>query len=248
MQIGAEQNTNEPNAQVIIINQSISGQISPDCGYRALRVLVACERSQEICKAFRSLGHEAFSCDIQESVGGHPEWHLHGSVFDFLNLGWDLMIGHPPCTFLSYAGIRHWNAPGRLECRLAALDFFAKLWNAPIEHICLENPKGCASPTIAKYSQEIQPYYFGDPFMKTTWLWLKNLPQLVWTKNTDLFSVATSTGKPEPIYVDASGKGRHFTDALSGSMKETSNLRSKTFPGIAMAIAQQYSATVLAKF
>jgi hypothetical protein len=214
-------------------------------GYLPLRVLIACERSQEICIAFRNLGHEACSCDIQACVGGHPEWHLHGSVFDFLEMGWDLLIGHPPCTYLSFAGIRHWNATGRLVKRLDALSFFAELWNAPVNHICLENPKGCASPTIAKYSQQIQPYYFGDPYMKTTWLWLKNLPQLVWHKNTDLFSERTSTGKPAPIYIDANGKGRHFTEAISGSMKETSNKRSKTFPGIAKAIAEQYSAAVL---
>lgn len=127
-----------------------------------LKGVVMCEESQAVTKAFRELGHEVYSNDTKPCSGGHPEWHIQNSALDIMNDGWDFMIGHPPCTYLSYAGIRHWNAPGRLEKRLEALEFFGKLWTAPIKHICLENPKGCASPTIAKYSQEIQPYYFGD--------------------------------------------------------------------------------------
>ena len=143
-----------------------------------MRVLIACEESQIVCINFRALGHEAYSCDIQECSGGHPEWHIQDDILKVINDGWDLMIGHPPCTYLSYAGTRHWNNPRRVYKRLEALRFFADLWEAPIEKICLENPKGCASPVIAKYTQEIQPYYFGDDDMKTTRLWLKNLPRL----------------------------------------------------------------------
>jgi len=203
-----------------------------------MRVLVACEESQAVTIAFRNKGHEAYSCDIQDCSGGYPEWHLKGDVFEFINQGWDMLIGHPPCTYLSYAGTAHWNKPGRLLKRLDALNFFAKLWLAPIDKICLENPKGCASPTIAKYSQEIQPYYFGDSDIKTTWLWLKNLPLLIHSEDNNLFFDKTHVDKPEPIYIDNTlrAKKRYFTDGSSRDPK----IRSKTFPGIAQAMADQW--------
>lgn len=224
-----------------------------------MKVLVACEESQSVCIAFRERGHEAYSCDLQECSGGHPEWHIQGDVLEIINLwngyneiklqtgewitfreNWDLLIGHPPCTYTSYAGTSRWNNPSRVFKRLEALEFFAKLWEAPIERICLENPKGCASPTIAKYSQEIQPYYFGDPHLKTTWLWLKNLPPLEYRLQNDLFGSATGVDKPEAIYTDKiSGKKRYFSDALSGS-NNGGFKRSKTFPGIAAAMAEQW--------
>lgn len=142
-----------------------------------LKVLVACEESQAVTLAFRKLGHEAYSCDLQPCSGGHPEWHIQGDAIKEAYSGkYDLMIGHPPCTYLSFAGTRWWNDPGRCLKRLEALEFFRALWEAPIDKICLENPRGCASPTIAKYTQEIEPYYFGDEATKPTWLWLKNLP------------------------------------------------------------------------
>lgn len=205
-----------------------------------MRVLVACEESQAVCLAFRAKGHEAFSCDLQECSGEYPEWHIMGdAVHEAYNGSYDMMIGHPPCTFLSYAATAHWNKPGRLMKRLQALNFFAKLWEAPIDKICLENPKGCASPIIAKYSQEIQPYYFGDRDIKTTWLWLKNLPLLKHTPKTDLFDVATHTIKPDPIFTDYTGKKRYFTDAISGT-GGGGFARSKTFQGIANAMAEQW--------
>lgn len=213
-----------------------------------MRVLIACEESQVICKAFRDKGHKAYSCDIQDCSGGFPKWHIKGDVLKYINDGWDMMIGHPPCTYLSYAAMHVWNNPGRLEKRLEALDFFAKLWLAPIEKICLENPKGCASPTIAKYSQEIQPYYFGDNHIKTTWLWLKNLPMLQHFRNPTLFGdEVTHINKPEAIlvqerkpskyYKGGEKKKRYFSDAKSslGSIG-----RSKTFYGIAQAMAEQW--------
>lgn len=206
-----------------------------------LKILVGCEESQAVCKAFRKRGHEAFSCDIQPCSGGHPEWHIQDDLLKVVNYGWDMMIAHPPCTYLSYAGTRHWNNPGRLRKRLDALEFFAALWEAPIGKICLENPKGCASPTIAKYSQEIQPYHFGDSDLKTTWLWLKNLPPLVWHEKDNLFAKRTSVGKPEPIYVNKNGKNIYFSDAFSPS-PDRAKLRSKTFPGTAEAMAEQWGA------
>lgn len=205
-----------------------------------MRILVACEESQTVCLAFRQKGHESFSCDIQDCSGSHPEYHIKGDAIDIAySQKWDMLIGHPPCTYISYAGTAHWNSPGRLEKRLSALEFFGKLWNAPIDRICLENPKGCASPTIAKYSQEIQPYYFGDTHLKTTWLWLKNLPPLQWYSQDDLFNDKTSSGIPPPIYIDEKGKKRYFADAISGNSKRSLK-RSKTFPGIAKAMADQW--------
>lgn len=211
-----------------------------------MKVLIGCEESQAVCKAFRERGHEAYSCDLQECSGGYPEWHIKGDVLVEAYSGkYDLMIGHPPCTTLSYAGTMHWNNPGRVFERLKALEFFAKLWEAPIGMICLENPKGCASPVIAKYTQEIQPYYFGDPHLKTTWLWLKNLPALKYTlpAGGGLFDEeVTGCEKPEPIYIDVKGKKRYFVDAMSGSkgQAERAKQRSKTFEGIAKAMAEQW--------
>ena len=205
-----------------------------------MRVLLACEESQVICKAFRERGHEAFSCDIQDCSGGHPEWHIKDDVLKVINDRWDLMIGHPPCTFLSYAGTKHWNNEGRLLKRLDALEFFAKLWLAPIKKICLENPKGCASPTIAKYSQEIQPYYFGDGEIKTTWLWLKNLPPLMHYEKISLFDSVTHVAKPEPKgFNKNNGQTRNWCDSFTPS-DDRGKLRSKTFPGIANAMAIQW--------
>jgi len=219
---------------------------------KILKVLVACEESQAVTIEFRKLGHEAYSCDLQSCSGGHPEWHFRQDIFNVIKGGylitqqgteviidkWDIMIGHPPCTYISYAGTQSWDNPGRIWLRLEALTFFAKLWDAPIAKICLENPKSCASPTIAKYSQEIQPFYFGDPFYKTTWLWLKGLPKLQYTKTDNLFEQRTATDTPIALSVDNTirAKKRHWTESGSGSKG-----RSKTFPGIAEAMATQWS-------
>lgn len=204
-----------------------------------MKILIACEESQALCIAFRENGHEAYSCDLQECSGGKPEWHITGDVLKVINDGWDMMIGHPPCTYLSYAGTASWNKPGRLEKRLDALQFFAKLWLAPIEKICLENPKGCASPTIAKYTQEIQPFFFGDAEFKTTWLWLKNLPPLIHLEHSSLFEKATHVKKPEPKGFNKNGKAIHWCDSFSPG-KDRGKLRSKTFNGIARAMADQW--------
>lgn len=209
-----------------------------------MRVLVACEESQAVTIAFRELGHEAYSCDLQECSGGHPEWHIQDDAIKEAYSGkYDLMIGHPPCTYLSYAGTSSWNKPGRVIKRLEALEFFAKLWEAPIHRICLENPKGCASPTIAKYSQVIQPYYFSDREFKTTWLWLKNLPALVHYKHDTLFSSSTHSKRPEPKAFNKNGKAIHWCDSHTPS-KDRAKERSKTFPGIARAMAHQWGGLV----
>ncbi len=202
-----------------------------------MKVLVACEYSGVVRDAFTKKGHDAMSCDILATES--PGKHYKGNVIDVLNNGWDLMIGHPPCTYISYAGTSSWNNPGRIKKRLDALEFFRILWEAPINKICLENPKSCASPVIAKYSQEIQPYYFGDMELKTTWLWLKNLPLLEHYKEDTLFEKKTHCDRPAPISIDNTKrqKKRYYTDAFSRDPK----VRAKTFQGIANAMASQWS-------
>jgi len=204
--------------------------------------LIACEESQAVCIEFRKRGFNVFSCDTQDCSGGHPEWHIKDDVLKRLDDGWDFMIGHPPCTYLSYAATSVWNNPGRLRKRLKALEFFADLWEAPIEYICLENPKGCASPTISKFSQEIQPYYFGDTESKRTWLWLKGFPPLIHIEGDNLFEKNTHV-KPKiyAYYKTGTKKGQpiYGNDYLKFS-EDRGIIRSKTFPGIARAIAEQW--------
>lgn len=145
-----------------------------------MRVLVACEESQTVCKAFRALGHEAYSCDILPCSGGHPEWHIRGdAILAMQSDDWDLMIAHPPCTYLSASGM-HWTTRGLRDPQLTedALDFVARLMDSAITKIAIENPVGVISSRIRKPDQIIQPWMFGDDASKKTCLWLKNLPPL----------------------------------------------------------------------
>ena len=143
-----------------------------------MKVLVACEESQRVTKEFRKLGHEAFSCDIMDCSGGRPEWHIKGDAIEEAYSGkYDIMIAHPPCTYLSNAGARFLYPKGilnqdRYEKGLEAKEFFIKLLNAPIDKICIENPVQSKIFNIPKYNQIIEPFYFGDPFKKKTCLWL----------------------------------------------------------------------------
>jgi hypothetical protein len=195
-----------------------------------MRVLVGCEESQTVCKAFRSRGHEAYSCDILPCSGGHPEWHLKMDVSEAIGLTrWDIGIFHPPCTYLSYVGTRHWNDPGREEFRNAAVEFFVSLYNAPIKNVCVENPLGYASKAFKKYDQIIHPYYFGDNAQKRTCLWLRGLPKLIHPDPKTLV-------KPGPVYIlKTNGKKIHWTEANHGG-----KVRSKFWPGIAQAMAEQW--------
>jgi site-specific DNA-cytosine methylase len=202
-----------------------------------MRVLVACEESQEVCKAFRARGHEAYSCDIQECSGGHPEWHYKKDVFEVINNygPWDMMIAFPPCTYISSAGL-HWclKDKERMQKRDEGLSFFIALYNQKqIKKIAIENPVGYANTNFKPHTQIIEPYYFGDPHKKRTCLWLKNLPRL-----NGRLEVALNPRrfKPEPIAVDSTGKKRYFTDAKNRKSID----RSKTFPGIARAMAEQW--------
>jgi hypothetical protein len=215
------------------------------------RILIACEESQAVCIEFRKLGHEAFSCDIQECSGGHPEWHYQKDIFEVMNLGWDLMISFPPCTHLAVSGAPHFAkkiADGRQQ---QGIDFFMAMINAPIEKIAVENPIGIMSKNYRTPDQIIQPYFFGDPFQKSTCLWLKNLPLLYHNSEPNLFdSDITHSDKSELEYfewIDKKGVKKRqplwYYNAFKNakSKEERSRLRSKTFPGIAKAMAEQWS-------
>ena len=210
-----------------------------------MKILVACEESQAITKEFRALGHEAYSCDILPCSGGHPEWHLEGDVFNFIDQGWDLMVAHPPCTYLSVSGARHlYNKDGsknleRYQNQREALDFVEKLMSCNIPRIAIENPVSVISSQIRKPDQIVQPWMFGDSASKTTCLWLKNLPKLVATNVVDKVEfkewIDKKTGKMKR-------QATWYYDALinAKSPEERRSLRSKTFKGIAQAIASQW--------
>ena len=193
-----------------------------------MKVLVACEESQRVCIAFREKGHEAYSCDIEPCSGGHPEWHIQDDDLKHLDKGWDLIIAHPPCTYLSNAGARFLYPKGilnqdRLKKGLEAKDFFMKLYNANCPKICVENPVSSKIFEMPQHTQEIQPYEFGHPFKKKTRLWLKGLEPL---KATNIVEVSEST-KIAGNWFNKGGKDRQKN-------------RSKTFEGIAKAMAEQW--------
>lgn len=204
------------------------------------RVLVACEESQAVTIEMRKLGIEAFSCDIMQCSGGHPEWHIQGDVLEQLKKGWDLMIGFPPCTYLSSAGL-HWlhKKEGRREQLESARIFFMALWDCPIEKICLENPAGWMNTNWRKPTQIIEPFYFGDDERKRTCLWLKRLPRLNGrlevAKNPSAFA-------PKPYQTLINKKGRKINVYFANKIEHIGDsiARSKTFPGIAKAMAQQW--------
>ena len=182
-----------------------------------MKVLIACEESQIECLAFRSRGHLAFSCDLQKCSGGHPEWHIKCDVLEVLYDSWDLVIAHPPCTYLSNAGVWLMKTPERfLECEKAA-QFFMDLYNAPCPRVCVENPVPHKYASLPPYSQIIQPWQFGSIYNKRTCLWLRGLPDLV----------------PGPFYT---GPKRSFVYS-----RRSSFARSKSFPEIAFAMAAQWS-------
>lgn len=195
-----------------------------------LRVLVACEESQTVTKAFRELGHEAYSCDVQECSGGHPEWHIIGDALDVAyGQSWDLMIAHPPCTYLSNAGARWLYPKGELNQERfakgqAAKAFFMSLYNAPIKRICIENPTPSKIFGLPEHTQAIQPFEYGEPYKKRTLLWLKGLEPL---EPTNIVNAAEST-KIAGNWFNKGGKERQKN-------------RSKTFQGIADAMANQWS-------
>lgn len=193
-----------------------------------MKVLVACEFSGIVRRAFRARGHDAWSCDLLPSDDGSL-FHLEENVLRILNQGWDLMIAHPPCTYLAVSGL-HWNArrPGRAFLTEKALDFVQRLLDAPIPRIALENPIGCISSRIRKPDQIIQPWQFGHDASKATCLWLKGLPLL---QPTDVLPGGRSARRANQT---ASGQNK------LGPSPDRWKLRSLTYPGIANAMAAQW--------
>ena len=220
-----------------------------------MKVLVACEESQTVCKAFRARGHEAYSCDIQEPSGGHPEWHILGDAIEALRGGivktmdlqlhevgrWDLAICHPPCTYLSNAGAARlykkingesWVNLRRLEKGFDAKEFFMQMFQANADRIAIENPIPSGVYRLPKPTQVIQPYEYGEPYTKKTYLWLVNLPKLMPTNVVD------------PIGPWVCGNvGIWEKQAAAGNVigkEKSAKHRSKTFEGVAEAMAEQW--------
>ncbi len=227
-----------------------------------MKVLVACEESQAVCKAFRERGHEAYSCDIIECSGGHPEWHIMQDVIPLLNGDcefmsedgsihrirgkWDLIIAHPPCTFLTNGGaVRMFRKEmreykpygtfqmvnvGRLKNGMLARDFFMAFYNADCKRICIENPIPMSIYNLPTATQIIQPYEYGEPYSKKTCLWLKGLEPLTPTDILETYQPFINGGGgrlKKPNYKD-----KKFSNG--------SRNRSKTFTGIAVAMAEQW--------
>lgn len=235
-----------------------------------MKILVACEESQAVTIELRKLGHEAYSCDIIECSGGHPEWHIKGDVtnilkphptgngfgyrpyinfitmddtYHVLDKKWDMIIAFPPCTYLTVTGNRWFNverygekALKRIEDRKKAINFFMKFANANCKKIIIENPVGIMSTHWRKPNQIIQPYQFGDAFEKKTCLWLKGVDTL---KPTELVNPPErkkfKSGKTMPSW---------YADAWKLTKEERSKIRSKTFPGIAKAMAEQWAGKI----
>ena len=223
-----------------------------------MKILIACEESQEVCKAFRAKGHEAYSCDVQECSGGHPEWHIMADVLPLLNgncvfttvdgqmhriVGrWDMIIAFPPCTQLCSAG-QHWFSRGLKDpaLREEAVEFFMSFVNADCDKIAIENPVGIMSTRFRKPDQKIHPWMFGHPATKNTCLWLKNLPILV---PTDILEKPEGGWENQSFTKDGRYGGFVNYDEngkiLAWNNPKTARIRSKTFPGIARAMADQW--------
>ena len=232
-----------------------------------MKILVACEESQTVCKAFRKRGHEAFSCDILECSGGHPEWHIKDDVLKILNPTykfetvtsttikgiwfktvtgrryyiekWDLIIAHPPCTYLCLSGQKWCNvemygerAEQRIKDRDFAIDFFMQFVNADCDKIAIENPVGVMTRYYKKADQYICPYQFGHPVGKRTGLWLKGLPKLTPTNIVDIEYHISGTGRKWDKWF--------WESSMINPLSERSKFRSKTFEGIAEAMAEQW--------
>ena len=203
-----------------------------------MRVLVACEESQAVTKELRRLGHEAYSCDVQECSGGHPEWHLQQDVIPLLAEPWDMIIAFPPCTDLAVSGARHFakkRADGRQQ---RSIEFFMRFANVDCPKVAIENPIGIMSSHYRKPDQIIQPYQFGDHARKSTCLWLKGLPKLIPTNIVDPGEIVRggfSVGASLNYARDENGKIIPWNDP------RTAKIRSKTFPGIARAMAEQWA-------
>lgn len=202
-----------------------------------MRILIACEESQAVCKEMRRLGHEAYSCDIIPCSGGHPEWHIMCDARELLKMRWDMIIAHPPCTYLTNASAVRMRVNGeiqkeRYEKAMEAREFFLEFWNADCPRIAIENPTPMKLVQLPEYTQAIQPYWFGHPYSKRTCLWLKNLPPLVPTEMLDHHEPYINGG-----FKDANGNYKRFP----GRKERDQRTRSETFQGIARAMAEQWA-------
>ena len=231
-----------------------------------MKVLVACEESQAVTIELRKLGHEAYSCDIIECSGGHPEWHIHQDVLPLLNgrCGfwtvdknkvaawheikgkWDMIVAFPPCTYLTVTGNRWFNverygekAIQRHKDREEAIKFFMAFANADCDRIAIENPVGVMSTAWRKPDQIINPYEFGDPFEKKTCLWLKRLPGLLPTNVVE--------ASPRVLFDSGKTMSAWYAEAWHMPKEERAKFRSKTFPGIAKAMAEQWAGPIKVK-
>ena len=203
-----------------------------------LRVLVACEFSGTVRDAFTALGHDAWSCDLLPTE--KPGNHIQGDVLEVLGDGWDLMVAHPPCTHLSKAGAWCWKHKAKEQAE--AFAFVERLWSSPIDRVAIENPVGALNTRWMRPTQMIQPWQFGDPWMKETCLWLRGLPALV--AEAPLFAVAGNVVEPAGNWVKPGNKRpwRKFDSVPEGG-GSNSHDRSRTFPGIARAMAEQWGGT-----
>ena len=244
-----------------------------------MNIIVACEESQAITKELRKLGHNAYSCDLLSTSGGHKEWHYKGDIFDIINKKkvtfiaedntkvkiqkWDMMIAHPPCTFLAVSGARwfyhpddshlpteerrpHPKFPNRRKDQKDAIDFVIKLWSAKIDKIAIENPIGVlSSSSLGKPTQIIQPWWFGDNATKTTCYWTKGLPKLKKNNEVEKKELLGEKIEKGEVITLSSGKKmqKWYAEALAKSKTadERRTLRSKTFPNMAKAIAKQWT-------
>jgi site-specific DNA-cytosine methylase len=212
-----------------------------------MKVLIACEESQSVCVEFRKKGHKAYSCDLLECSGGYPKWHIKDDVFNVINDNWDILIAFPPCTHLAVSGSQWFEQKIKDGRQSEGINFFMKIINAPINKIAVENPIGIMSKKYRKPDQIIQPYYFGDPYQKSTCLWLKNLPKLFHSNKIDLFNNHITHVEKGDFFewIDKkSGKTKRqplwYKMARSLPTQERQKIRSKTFPGIAKAMANQW--------
>lgn len=197
-----------------------------------MKILVACEESQAVTKELRLLDQEAYSCDIEPCSGGHPEWHLQVDALELLKMQWDMILAFPPCTYLSNAGAKHLFRGGQLNQEryqkgLKAKAFFMAFLEADCPHIAVENPVSSRIYQMPAHSQEIQPWQFGHPVQKKTRLWLKGLPPLI----------------PTEIILPDCGCHEAGTWFMKGGKDRQKN-RAKTFPGIAKAMAEQWTKAV----
>ena len=198
-----------------------------------MKILVACEESQEVTKRFRQKGHEAYSCDIQDCSGGFPEWHIKDDVKKILKDNWDMIIAFPPCTHLAVSGAAHFKKKREDGRQQEGINFFMMFTELECKKIAIENPIGIMSTIYRKPDQIIRPFYFGENSTKSTCLWLKGLPPLMSTSIIEPTKHTTKTGKMYDEW--------WFKTCLITDLEERAKIRSKTFPGIAQAMVDQWS-------